>query len=133
MAGCCCSSSSQAALQVLLESIVEQLENFNITGGGGTVLTPIELVEWDSATLSSSYSEVLSDTNNKKYIQIENQSDGTVYMSFDGTDDHFQITSGSSKTLDLGALSTFWNENIHLRADTVAVPTSGNILISSFY
>lgn len=132
--GCCCSSSSTAGLQVLIQAAVEQLEAFN-TGEGEANLTPITMSSVSGATLGADtdYHLALSDSHAKRFIQILNRTDGDVYISLDETNDHYHLTSGSSLTLQLGSNRTSWNGNVYAAQDTTTPPTDGSVQVSAYY
>ena len=131
MSGCCCSTATLAGLQALISGLAEEIEDLAFQQS--IKITPLPLTELDVTTLTSSFSEALSDSNPKKYILIENKSDGDIYGSYEGLEDNFKISSGSSLRLDLAAMLGYWDEDIFLRQDTVSVPTFGTILITAFY
>lgn len=133
--GCgCCSIGSLAALQVLVESLVQQLENFNI-GEGGIVLTPLPMQETDAAVIGADvlYHEIFSGAEEKRYIQILNSTDGDIYISFDELSNNFRISAGSSLSLNLSSNKTFWNGVVYAKtADALAPPTLGTIFVSAY-
>ena len=79
------------------------------------------------------YHAIFSGTDEKRYIQIKNLSDGDIYISFDGVENHFRIAAGSSLTLNLAFNKSFWNDAINAkRADSTAPPTTGNVEVSAY-
>lgn len=128
---CCCSNASLAALQALISGLSEEIEA--LTFGQSVIITPLPLIEIDVGDLTSSFSVVQTDTHHKKYILIENKSDGDLYGSFEGLEDNFKISAGSSLRFDLAAMLGYWDDSIFMRQDTVVVPSSGSVLITSFY
>lgn len=135
MGSCCCSSSSTAGIQVLLEAAIEQLVAFNAGGEGATDLTPLALALVSGATLAAdtAWHIAINDSHNKKFIQIINRTDGGVYVSLDNATNHFHITSGSSLTLNLGENGKHWAGNVYLKQDTDAPPSSENVEVSAYY
>lgn len=126
-----CSTFSSAGLNALLEGILEQLTNFN--SGAGVLLTPIPAASVAAGDLETgSYSQVLTDEHNKKFILIQNDTDGAVWISLNGSDDHFKVGPGSLK-LDLGSDGALWNSHVHVRADVDSTPGTGNVVISAYY
>lgn len=133
---CCCGSgSSTAALQVLIQAAVEQLELFNTGEGEGSNLTPIAMSSVSGATLASdtNYHVALSDSHAKRFIQIVNKTDGDVYISLNGVNDHYHVTAGSSQTLQLGSNKASWDGNVYAAQDTTNPPTTGALQVSAYY
>lgn len=134
MASCCCSSSSTAGLQVLIQAAVEQLEIFNGTEEVSAVPIPMDTVSAATLAADTAYHVALTDSNPKKFIQILNRTDGDIYVSLDGSDNHFHVTSGSSQTLQFASNKATWSGNVYVKQDTANPPvTTGNVEVSAYY
>lgn len=138
--GDCSGGISLASILGVLGEILDQLTILNgglgITPNSETELTPLPVTSIFGATIggSSGYNTGLTDTHNKKYVQVINYTDGDIWISLDGgNSDHFEVKAGSSQTLNIGALGTFYAGDIDIRRDESTVPTAGNVLISAFY
>lgn len=136
---CCCSNSSTAGIQVLLQEVIEKLENFGggSSGGDGGTLTEVApqtvaIIDTVGVAYSSAkYTNV--GARSLRYIQIQNRTDGALFVSLDGVADHFYISTGSSLTLNLGDLGGFYSGNIWFRQDPDNPVGSGSVIVSALY
>lgn len=120
-----------------LDQIVEALGVDDDDESPGTSPS-LEAVTWipityvDSADLTASFLEFLADENNKKYIQIVNDTDAAIEVSFDGTDVHGYISVNGSWTHNFGSNLGFEQNSVFLRY--VDDPSDGGFVrIMAYY
>ena len=141
MSSCgCCSEVALTPLLSIMGEILDQLVILNtglgLDNAGIPQLTQIPVQVIDGATLggSSGYNLGLVDAHDKIFAQIMNHTDGVVWVSLDnGVSDLFEVTAGSSQTLQLGSNRSKHSGNIKVRRDENSIPTIGEVLISAFY
>ncbi len=83
-------------------------------------------------SLTGSYQTLSSDTNAKKLVEILNNSNAAVIISFDGTNNHFTLPAYSSLSLDLGALGIHTGFATSIK-HAGAAPTAGTIYFGAAY
>lgn len=121
-------------LACLMQSVNEGIGDIG-GGGSGSVLddvTWLGLTTFNATTLTGSYQVVLNDTHDKRYVEIYNRSDQDIIGSFDGTNDHFYLASGSSIKFEAGTNGRVIPTTLRLK-HAGTVPTEGSIYISAYY
>lgn len=70
-----------------------------------------------------------------RLIYIGNSTDKTIYLSLDGTTDHFRVAPNSFKLLDLKTNDSFINSGqvIYIRGVSGDLPTSGDAWVEAMY
>lgn len=125
-----------------LQGIQEALDALSGGGGGGGSGNTFEEATWlaagsiDTAATSvpnGSWTTLLNDSGNeKKYVQVVNESDADIYVSFDGATPAIIVRSNASVTVNLGATFNFVTGDISVQAVTTE-PSAGLIYCSSYY
>lgn len=100
--------------------------------GEDTALTDVDFQPVDITafgSLGASLATVLSGIVDAREIEIDNQTDAAIYVSFNGTDDHYRLAPYNSKVFRLGAEKLKFSGDIDLRYD-VDAPSVGSVYIS---
>ena len=82
-------------------------------------------------SVTGSYTTLLSDTNAKKWVKINNELDAGVYLSFNASTNHTYLAPGEIFFIDYNANNRYEDSNISVKY--VSAPTSGSIIVSAGY
>jgi len=102
-------------------------------------LTPVALQEKAFGSITNSYTAIGSAIDSSlRIIYFANNTDATLYVSYDGTNDHHKIAPSSGRAVDCVTNRT-GDENVYAsEAGTtfyvkyVSEPTSGEIVVEGY-
>lgn len=92
------------------------------------IFNPISIV--DATTLTGSYVAAVTGLVDAREIEIQNESDEEVYVSFDGSNLHYPLHANNSKVFNLAEADYQFSGSVYLKHAGV-VPTEGDVYISS--
>ena len=102
-------------------------------------IKPEEVRELGFATIAAGYKAIGDQLEFPSHLlYIQNLTDASVWISFDGQTDHFPLVAGSFLLLDITSnksnqIGFFIAEGTTFYAKQLGVPTSGSVYVTSFY
>ena len=125
----------------LRDSAGNEINNYSGTGLGGltgrgidvagvvALGTPITLGELAFGSITGSYTTLYAGFNKSRIVWMVNGSNQPVYLSRDGTLNHFRLEAVASMTIDLGpSWVIFASGDLSVKHAGVA-PTSGSVYV----
>lgn len=77
-------------------------------------------------SVGSGYSSLLNVGTELKYLLIQNYTDKEIVVSFDGSNDYFQLARGKEKEFNFGSNKITVNKNVQIK-HAGASPTAGAV------
>ena len=100
----------------------------------GTRLKPEAIREVAFGALNATYTQVGAAISGPlRMVIFNNMTDQDVYVSMDGTTNHFRVVAGSFKLLDLKTNDAFFNTDQVFYAKYVSAPASGTFFIEAMF
>lgn len=85
-----------------------------------------------AGSITGSYQAVLTDSNNKIYVNLYNGTNSDILVSFNGTNDHDILPPGTALVYNLGALKKHIATNVSIKYSGTA-PSTGTFYCSAKY
>lgn len=106
----------------------------NGTSGGGSTPTDVSWIETERVPFGSvtgAYVVAMSDTSDKVFVEIQNNTDQEISVSFGGTVEHIVLPANNSFRLDPGSQNRVIPQAIYIK-HTGTAPAVGEVVISAY-
>lgn len=132
---CICGSSVQVDLfrYYALQLLLNIAQDSAIGGGAGALVDAnwIPTVRVAFGALTAGYVVALNNTDDKRYVSVQNNTDAQVSVSFGGSSESFALNAYNSVRLTPGSEGLQFPQAIYLKY-VGAAPTTGEVIISAY-
>lgn len=112
-------------------SLLLSAEILAASGGGAVPISPVELVEYDYTLVTNAYTEAFPNALDLRFVQVINYLDVPIYLSLNGTDNHFVINPNNSQNLGLVQNGMVVDTSLYVKYKGADAPTFGFVAFSA--
>lgn len=102
-----------------------------IASDQGTELTWETASAYGHASITSSYTTAHTSSNAKKFLKLNNKTDGDLWVSFDASNNHIYLDIGEALIIDLSTNNRYESSNVSVKF--VTDPTVGSLYVQAGY